>query len=402
MADTHIHDSFDDEISFTDVVLFLQEYWRTIVAAEAVAIALVVGYLLVTPKVFEATAQIQVAQVGPFGSSTVSGSSRNVEEPRLLNARLRIPTTYGQPALEACGLQDRARDRELLVGSIVTSSSPVGTESVVVKVRLGSPGEAEQCTHGIFGMIKSQQKEMAEASIAHARQRLTLVEARLVGVATSLIAQAKRQLAAAEPRLALAQGRLEKAEGRLRSAQDLEEGVETARTGVGLDELPSILLSVSRVDQRQTTVAAAEARVHELQDEVQGLRELLRSAGEKNRLTSAQMLPEAGDSVESGVQLDDVPALLATLSRVDGGRTVVTATQEEAVRIQAEVREIREFVRTAESGGTRLVSPIYVTSSPVAPKMASTAGIGLTGGLCLGLLVAVSRRTLHGLDTPRG
>ena len=54
----------EQEISLLDILRFLKSAWRTIAIAGLVGIALSVAYLVITPKQYEATAQIAMAQIG--------------------------------------------------------------------------------------------------------------------------------------------------------------------------------------------------------------------------------------------------------------------------------------------------------------------------------------------------
>ncbi len=95
MSDKNINQNFnsntEDEISLNDIVDFLIESWRTIFATSVLGLLGAVTNIVVTPNKYEATAQIQMAQLSIDG---ITG--KNLEDPNLLIARMKMPSSYDQ------------------------------------------------------------------------------------------------------------------------------------------------------------------------------------------------------------------------------------------------------------------------------------------------------------------
>ena len=265
----------DDDITFTDVALFCSAYWRTILGTGALGLAAAAVYLLVATKTYEATVQVQMAQLSPASSST-SGTGASVEAPSLLVARLGLPTTYPPETVAACGLEGDARAGESLAEAVAASSSRDIESVVLLKVRRHSTTRARQCGEAIFEMIRAQQEALA----------------------APLVKQAERRLGDAEQRLT-------------------------------------------------------------------GIRDFVATVDKSGIFTPAYLV-----------------------------------TRGEAGALQEEIDELNEFI--AERRGSRLVSPVYVTLDPVSPKIVRSLQFGVSIGLVLGALIAVSRKTLHNLDKPPG
>lgn len=78
------------EISLLDILHFLKSAYKTIFIFGAFGIALAIAYLAITPKQYEATAQIVMAQIGAANNNNnnINPMGVNIEEPSLLIARM--------------------------------------------------------------------------------------------------------------------------------------------------------------------------------------------------------------------------------------------------------------------------------------------------------------------------
>jgi len=132
------------EISLLDVVLFLRRSWKVILFAGALGLVLGIAYLLAVPKQYQASAQIQMAQMDAteFNNSAnkpknTNTLSVNIEEPSLLMARLSYPTSYTPETVSACGLEGQP-DAGAILAKSIKLSLPKSVLSVLdVKVNYG-------------------------------------------------------------------------------------------------------------------------------------------------------------------------------------------------------------------------------------------------------------------------
>ena len=109
MSDSYSNQAPEDEISIKDIVDFLLESWKAILATGLVGLLGAAGFIVFTPSQYEATAQIQMAQIAPNNNNNNNNNNSNplgvnVEDPNLLMARLKLPSSYTEDEIKACGL----------------------------------------------------------------------------------------------------------------------------------------------------------------------------------------------------------------------------------------------------------------------------------------------------------
>ena len=189
MSDNHLNQAPENEISIKDIVDFLLESWKIILATGLVGLLGAAGFIVFTPSQYEATAQIQMAQIAPNNNSNPLGV--NVEDPNLLMARLKLPSSYTEDEIKACGLQDLKLPAESLANT--AKLSPVkGVSSIVeLKIRLESKDQAVSCAQSLFENIRDSQNNIVKPYIEEAKALLTKYQARLAE-AQSLVARADK------------------------------------------------------------------------------------------------------------------------------------------------------------------------------------------------------------------
>lgn len=175
----------ENEVSIRDVINFLLESWKTILAASLIGLLASAGFIVVTPSQFEAIAQIQMAQISDNNTNSLVV---NVEDPNLLIARLKLPSFYLHDDIRACGLQDTELPEESLA-NIVKLSTVKGVTSIVeLKIRLESKGRAVNCAQSLFENIRYSQNNIAKPHIEEAKTLLAKYQTRLLE-AQSLVAR---------------------------------------------------------------------------------------------------------------------------------------------------------------------------------------------------------------------
>ena len=163
----------ESEISLIDILRFLKSAWKAIAIFGLTGLALSVAYLTITPNQYEASVQITMAQIGAANNNNnISPPGVNIEEPALLILRLSSPGSFTPEVIAACGLQDQANAGASLSKSI--KLTPVkGVASVVELKTFGpTPQAAQECTLGVFELIKITQAQIVAPYIEEAKVKL--------------------------------------------------------------------------------------------------------------------------------------------------------------------------------------------------------------------------------------
>lgn len=178
MSEQSFNQPLVDEISLKDIIDFLVESWKAILATGVLGVLAAGTYIAVTPNQYEATAQIQMAQISANNNNT-NPLGVNVEEPNLLMARLKLPTTYSVAEIKACGLEGQKMPAESLV-SISKFSAVKGVGSIIeLTIRMGSREQAVVCAQALFENIRESQNQIIKPYIEEAKALLTKYQARL-------------------------------------------------------------------------------------------------------------------------------------------------------------------------------------------------------------------------------
>lgn len=166
------------EISLLDVLRFIKNAWKTIAIAALAGIVLSIAYLAVTPRQYEASAQIFMAQV-PAANSAINPLGVSVEDPALLITRMSQPTSISSQAIAACGLKN-GNDAAMSLIKNMKITPIKGIPNVVDLRVIGSSKEVGLgCANAIFELIKATQAEILAPYVDEAKTRLVDAEVRL-------------------------------------------------------------------------------------------------------------------------------------------------------------------------------------------------------------------------------
>jgi hypothetical protein len=171
----------DQEIALIDILLFLKGAYKTILIFGVVGIAAAIVYLVVTPKKYEATAQIVMAQIGAANNNNnnLNPLGINIEEPALLVSRMSLPTSFSAQTVSSCGLDGMSEPGAALAKSMKLAPAK-GVPNVVELKTVGpTPEAALGCASAIFELIKTTQSQILTPYIEEARIKLADDEARL-------------------------------------------------------------------------------------------------------------------------------------------------------------------------------------------------------------------------------
>lgn len=184
-----MHTETDDEISIWEVVSFLKDGWRWLASGLLLGLACVIGYLVVTPKMFDATAILQPASVGmPTTTTTITTmKGAEVEPVAQTLERLKLPTFYTDELVKLC----EAPSMQALAGS-VNVSQVKGNSLIQVAYRAPSVSVAEACLNAVIAqMIKSQ--DAAAAPLIKALEEQLQVTQRQLNEAESFQTQLEKR-----------------------------------------------------------------------------------------------------------------------------------------------------------------------------------------------------------------
>ena len=175
----------ETEISLIDILRFLKGAYKTILIFGVFGIAASIAYLVMTPKQYEAVAQIAMAQISAANNNNNNNNNNlnplgiNLEEPVLLMARLGMPTSFTAQEIAACGFEGKPDGAATLAKAI--KISPVkGVPNVVELKTIGtSPQLAKDCANAIIELIKTTQAQILLPYIEEAKVKLADDEERL-------------------------------------------------------------------------------------------------------------------------------------------------------------------------------------------------------------------------------
>lgn len=174
MSNQNLNPHVEDEISLKDILDFLVESWKTILVTGILGIMGAIVYLSVTPSQYEATAQIQGAQI-TLGNPT---TPTNIEDPNILIARMKSPSSYDKNVAIACELDDSKHSQEAMA-KMVKLSIIKGTNVLELKVTTSSRTSAIKCSQILIDQIKDYQIQLANIFIDEAKVKLASYQKRL-------------------------------------------------------------------------------------------------------------------------------------------------------------------------------------------------------------------------------
>ncbi len=184
----------ENEISLVDILRFITDAYKTIIVFAMIGIGISIIYLLITPKQFEATTQIAMAQIGaPYNNNNrhLNPLGVNIEEPGLLILRLSLPTSFPEQTISACGFDDKPEPGAALAKAIKLGAGKGVANVVELKTFGASPEVAKACANAIFELIKTTQAQILMPYIEEAKLKLADDNERLIK-AKDFVAKADR------------------------------------------------------------------------------------------------------------------------------------------------------------------------------------------------------------------
>ncbi len=195
----NFNSNIEDEISLKDIVDFLVESWKAIILTGLLGLVGSIAYLWVTPNQYQATAQIQMAQISANSNNNNNNNTNplgvNIEDPNLLMARLKLPTTYSAQEIKACGFDSSATPSETLAASAKFSAVKGVGSMIELKINRDNKETAIACAKSLFENIKASQNEIIKPYTEEAKTLLVKYQDRLTN-SQSLVSRADKSGAA--------------------------------------------------------------------------------------------------------------------------------------------------------------------------------------------------------------
>jgi capsular polysaccharide biosynthesis protein len=198
MSDQSFNAIQDDEISLKVIIDFLIESWKSIAVAGVLGIMGGTTFLWVTPNQYQATAQIQMAQISANNNNNNNNTNPlgvNIEEPNLLMARLKLPTTYSIQEIKACDFEGAKTPFENLANAAKFSAVKGVGSMIELKINRDSKEVAVTCAQSLFENIKTSQNLIIKPYIEEAKTLLIRYQDRLSN-SQSLVSRADKSGAA--------------------------------------------------------------------------------------------------------------------------------------------------------------------------------------------------------------
>lgn len=151
MSEQSFNPALEDEISLKDIIDFLIESWKSILVTGVLGVLGAITYITVTPNMYQATANIQMAKV----------AGTDVESPAILIEKLKMPMYYSQKTYSACNVMDEILPGEEIAKSLkptLSKTAPIITFSYKEE----SPEAAQQCLESVLDDVRANQKLLAK------------------------------------------------------------------------------------------------------------------------------------------------------------------------------------------------------------------------------------------------
>jgi Chain length determinant protein len=175
--------------SLVEIIGIIKNAWKTIVFMGGMGLIGSFAYLLITPKFYEATAQIRLAQISQVNPANPFGTV--VEEPTSLISRMQFPTNYSAGTLIACGYENNTKSRLALSKSAKFSVIKGVANAIELKVLSLSLQGAADCANAIFLQVQALQEEVSKPFVEEAKTKL-IADNERIEAAKALILKADK------------------------------------------------------------------------------------------------------------------------------------------------------------------------------------------------------------------
>ena len=168
MNNEDAQENIDDEISLIDFVLFIQSSINNIIISIFSCLAIGISYYFYVPSIYEATVNIQMAQV--------AGSS--VESPTVLLEKIKLPLYFSPNVWQACDTVEDKNPSSKVAEKIkpnLNKSAPF----IAFTFQAKTTQEAKACLNAVIADIKIKQEEIAKPILEQKKTQLKQLEEKL-------------------------------------------------------------------------------------------------------------------------------------------------------------------------------------------------------------------------------
>ena len=151
----------EDEISLIDILLFLKASFGNIVISSLVCLLAGGSYYFSQPKMYEATATIEMARV----------ANELIETPVVLVEKIKLLQYFSQVTFQACGLVDDPITRAKFVDMIKPSINK-SVPMVSFAIKAPSSQVAKACLTAVIAEISSNQYAIAKPLLEQKKQKI--------------------------------------------------------------------------------------------------------------------------------------------------------------------------------------------------------------------------------------
>ena len=151
-----IKENIDDEISLIDILFFLKSSINNIAISIVGCLVIGASYYFYKPNVYEATANIQMAQV----------AGNSVESPTILLEKIKLPFYFSQNVLGACGTNEQTTPSN--IKPAINKNAPF----IAFTVQGKTTQEARECLNAVIADIKIKQEEIAKPILEQKKNQL--------------------------------------------------------------------------------------------------------------------------------------------------------------------------------------------------------------------------------------
>ncbi|MCS6765344.1 MAG: Wzz/FepE/Etk N-terminal domain-containing protein [Candidatus Protistobacter heckmanni] len=152
---------------------FCRESWRLIGICTLIGLVIALGLLAIAQKQYEASVQIQVAQISInkiSDNETNNPFGVNVEEAAVVVGWLKTPTAYSEDALRNCAVSPGGSAAEDLIPSLLFGVMKNTANIVEIRLRRSSREIAATCAQAIFNLVKIRQAELVKPLVEEAKK----------------------------------------------------------------------------------------------------------------------------------------------------------------------------------------------------------------------------------------
>jgi hypothetical protein len=158
----------EDDETLIEVLLFLKASGGNIVKSILVCLLAGGAYFFSIPKIFEATATIEMAKV----------AGEPVETPAVLLEKIKLPLYFSPETLQACGSDGGLSSQAKFADKIKPSINKIAP-MVTFVTQATSTQEAKACLNAVITEVSNNQDAIAQPMLMQTKQKIQLISEQL-------------------------------------------------------------------------------------------------------------------------------------------------------------------------------------------------------------------------------